>query len=220
MVLITQACPNKSHRFQAISEGIFPAHDHTGKAFSADYYPKRFRKRGLPLAAGLAGCWAELRGDWKFLAQVLDLQEHYRKPRSLCHLCGACRNRPGLEFTDFAMNSPLRDSRISSDDWNAKYAVYGLPLILLPGFCIWHVYFDIMHTMDLGILQIVLASIMWTLTARPERDLFLAWGFNFMLKNIKTLRRQIDPGIQKKIRNSKNYEIVISPYVFESALSF
>lgn len=167
MVLITQACPNKSHRFQAISEGIFPAHDHTGKAFSADYYPKRFRKRGLPLAAGLAGCWAELRGDWKFLAQVLDLQEHYRKPQSLCHLCGACRNRPGLEFTDFATNSPLKDSRISSDDWNAKYAVYGLPLILLPGFCIWHVYFDIMHTMDLGILQIVLASIMWTLTARP-----------------------------------------------------
>ena len=140
MVLIRQACPNKSHRFQAISEGIFPAHDHTGKAFSADYYPKRFRKRGLPLAAGLAGCWAELRGDWKFLAQVLDLQEHYRKPQSLCHLCGACRNRPGLEFTDFAMNSPLRDSRISSDDWNAKYAVYGLPLILLPGFCIWHVF--------------------------------------------------------------------------------
>ena len=34
------------------------------------------------------------------------------------------------------------------------------------------------------------------------------------------IRRKIDPGIQKQIRNSKNYEIVISQYFFRKRALF
>ncbi len=52
-------------------------------------------------------------------------------------------------------------------DWALSYAAIALPLILIPGFCIWRVHFDIMHTLDLGIYPTVLASVMWEITQRP-----------------------------------------------------
>jgi hypothetical protein len=36
----------------ALSEGVFPRADHTGREFSAEYYPKRAAMAGQPLANG------------------------------------------------------------------------------------------------------------------------------------------------------------------------
>ena len=52
---------------RALATGRFPFKDHTGKLFSAEYMPGRFAVRGMQLAQGYIGSWAELRGDWKFL---------------------------------------------------------------------------------------------------------------------------------------------------------
>ena len=46
------------------------------------------------------------------------------------------------------------------------------PLLRIPGFCIWHVRFDIMHTLDLGVLTHALPSALTELTA--EADVFNA----------------------------------------------
>ncbi len=42
------------------------------------------------------------------------------------------------------------------------------PLLLLPGFTIWRVHFDIMHSLDLGVYQSVLPSVMWQLVLRKR----------------------------------------------------
>ena len=43
-------------------------------------------------------------------------------------------------------------------------AILVSPLLYIPGFCIFKVMFDVMHDMDLGVLQHAEASTMWELT--------------------------------------------------------
>jgi len=57
--------------FQALSSGVFPASDHTGKLFGKDHHPQRAACAGKTLAGGYIGCWGELRGDWKFLKEAV-----------------------------------------------------------------------------------------------------------------------------------------------------
>ena len=80
---------------------------------------------------------------------------------------------PGLELTRFAITAAHRATRLTSRAWYAKYSACGVllmcPLLLIPGFCIWKCMFDIMHTVDLGIYQTVLPSVLWTLTDRSRR---------------------------------------------------
>jgi hypothetical protein len=54
----------------ALQNGIFPACDHRGKPFSAEYEPRRHAQAGKQIAGGYVGLWSEMRGDWKFLKEV------------------------------------------------------------------------------------------------------------------------------------------------------
>ena len=57
--------------FEALATGRFPAKDHEGKYFSDSHHPDRFAKAGRSLAGGLVGAWAEMRGDWKYLKDLI-----------------------------------------------------------------------------------------------------------------------------------------------------
>ncbi len=48
------------------------------------------------------------------LREVLLLKEHYNNNHALCHVCGACRTVPGLEYMAFATDAPVRMTRLSS----------------------------------------------------------------------------------------------------------
>ena len=61
----------------ALASGKFPAAAHNGVAFTKVTDPARWKLAGQPLAGGYVGCWAEMRGDWKFLREALHLNEHY-----------------------------------------------------------------------------------------------------------------------------------------------
>lgn len=93
---------------ECLSLGYFPYKDHRGKAFDESYEPQRAKRAGEAIAGEFVGCWSELRGDWKFLKEVLVLKEHYNNPDALYHLCSACRTTPGLEFTNFAVAAAHR----------------------------------------------------------------------------------------------------------------
>ena len=133
----------------ALATGIFPDADHKGRVFSRDYMPHRARLAGQPLAGGIIACWSEMRGDWKFLREALLLRRHYNAFR-VCHLCGACRTGSN-RFTCFGRHTPLRGTRVDPQAWLARQLAQAWsPLLTVIGFCIEHVYFDIMHTFDLG----------------------------------------------------------------------
>ena len=155
---------------EALASGYYPTHDHTGYAFSKTYQPARFKMAGKLLANGFKAVWAELRGDWKFLKDTLLLKHHYSSAPRICHLCEASKSGP-MVYSDFRANAAYLATRVCSMAWWTTYTAYACvcALLMIPGFCIYRVAFDIMHTVDLGIYQYMLPSVLWDLTERSER---------------------------------------------------
>ena len=144
----------------ALSRGQFPKVDHNGTPFSNTHYPDRYKMAGKPLAGGLVGAFGELRGDWKFLKETLFLKRNYMRSDFICHLCDATKNDPRSRYTDFRRTAPHRCTLINDKDWMraALAATVFCPLLLVAGFSIWRTFFDVMHTFDLGIYQVLVPS--------------------------------------------------------------
>ena len=156
----------------ALAEGTFPTADEEGREFGPDYHPARAAAAGQPLTSdGHRGCWAEMRGDWKFLHESLGTRQYYQA-NACCHLCAAVKSGPDRRlYSNFARNCELRRACVTSDDWLEAAAADPdpvSPLLRIPGFNIWRVRFDIMHTLDLGVLTHVLPSALTELTAAAD----------------------------------------------------
>ena len=82
----------------------------------------------------------------------------------ICHLCSA--GKAGDLYTDFSQDAEHRKTKITTEEFMTTYLALAIicPLLLIPGFCIWRVFFDIMHTLDLGIYQYAIPSAMWEMT--------------------------------------------------------
>lgn len=156
--------------FEALASGIFPAADHTGKPFSKSYEPQRFFRAGKIIAGGFRGIWSEMRGDWKFLKECLHFKYHAGTRPRICHLCDACKTPGDTCYTNFASDAPLRNTITSNSAWMAIYLVAAVvcPLLLIPGFNIFRVFFDMMHTLDLGVFQFVIPSCLWEFTSKTD----------------------------------------------------
>ena len=153
--------------FRALAHGYYPTHDHAGVPFSTNHHPERFALAGKPLALlrgqPVGARWHELRGDWKFLREACHFTEHYNcKRRGMCHLCKAMFS-PAHEdfFGDFSRAAPFRDLTTHGDfveTQRTRPKPPATPLLELPGFNFRRVFFDIMHTVDLGTLQLAIPS--------------------------------------------------------------
>ena len=151
--------------FKSLSTGKHPYEDHMGIPFSENHHPERWDKRGTSLADGYCGAFAEARGDWKWLKETFYLQQNYQT-NHVCHLCRAHTTIARLRYTDFSRNAHHRNTMVDSRLWWGMYtsAYLVCPLLHVPGFNVYRIVYDIMHTMDLGILQHGAASTMWELT--------------------------------------------------------
>ena len=176
MVKVSSVSTNTMHAiysilrwsFTALAEGKFPSADHSGRAFSRQYDPQRFFLAGKPLAGGIRGIWSELRGDWKYLKECLHLQKHAGTRPKICHLCSAGKVHDDMTYSNFASDAGHRATVTDNDDFMARYLAVAMfcPLLLIPGFHIFRVFFDLMHTLDLGVFQLVMPSCLWELTAK------------------------------------------------------
>jgi hypothetical protein len=156
--------------FEALATGLFPDRDHEGKLFSPDYFPDRYALRGKLVAGGRVGCWSEMRGDWKFLKEALHLQRHYGLRDFICHLCSVRKfGSYGSRYTNFRRDAPHRTTLYTAAAWLAIYLAAGCvsPILRIPGFNIWRVCFDSLHTYELGIFQYLVPSVMVELTSKP-----------------------------------------------------
>ena len=151
---------------EALSKGEFPETNHLGIPFTNDYERKRFLNRHHKLAGGYVGAWAELRGDWKWLKETLHLQHNYQT-NYVCHLCNAHKHITRLLYTDLDPNAAYNRTIVDDVAWWYHYASALLvcPLLFIPGFNIFRVLIDILHTLDLGLYQHVVASVVWQLTS-------------------------------------------------------
>ena len=153
----------------ALSTGMFPWKDHNDEPFSENYFPDRFAKRGQRLAGGYCGALTEIRGDWKWIRETFYLEQHYGA-NYICHLCRAHTSISRLLYKDFRTTAHHRNTLVNSIAWWTAYTAGALvsPLVYIPGFDIWRLVFDLMHVLDLGVMQDCAASVMWTLTEAPE----------------------------------------------------
>ncbi len=164
--------------FKALVTGVYPAHDEQGQVFGPGHDPARAAMAGKPLALGnLCGAWCELRGDWQFLREALNLKHHYGA-REMCHLCAA-QNSPGnLSYENFSAAGVLRTTLVGPRDhgwvqWEAKEPAS--PLLEIPGFSIWRCNFDLMHTLELGLLQRVIPAALQGLMGLVSRAEASVW---------------------------------------------
>ena len=163
--------------FKAMCEGRHPAMDEEGVPFGPGHHPQRAALAGKPLVAvlggRLCGAFCELRGDWQFLRDALHLKHHY-SAKQVCHLCAATGTEDeALCYMDFSDNAPARATLVGHlpggpTGWASKTPVS--PLCEIPGFSIWRCMFDLMHTLELGLLQrVVPAALQGLLGIAPGR---------------------------------------------------
>ncbi len=161
--------------FGSLAAGMHPAKDHEGVPFSAGYFPERLALANTPLVqpegatAKLVGAWCELRGDWQFLQEALNLR-NYAQCTEVCHLCAA-RKPLGAEpnMRDVRVDGPLRDTLVGPLPWGRRAwsSLHPVsPLCSLPGFSIWRCMFDLMHVLELGLLQRVIPAALHGLLGR------------------------------------------------------
>ena len=92
-----------------LASGTFPHTDHDDVPFSRTHHPARFAKAGMPLTNNnMRGVWSELRGDWKWQAEALHLENWY-STNYCCHLCRAHKNIKRLWYTQFSQDEPFRN---------------------------------------------------------------------------------------------------------------
>ena len=157
--------------FGALAAGKHPACDEEGVPFTPSHCPDRAAIAGTPLIpAGLEasfdgdlhGSWCELRGDWQFLREALNLKHHWGADR-VCHLCAATdlTEPDAMDYRDFAMAGPLSGTLVGPrplemHGWETGMPVS--PLCDLPNFSIWRCMFDLMHALELGLLQRIIPA--------------------------------------------------------------
>ncbi len=152
--------------FQRLAAGKYPAEDHTGQPFNAQLR-RELAGHALYTLQGhtVGGRFAEMRSDWKFLKESLRLEQHYGR-NNVRHRCAA-QKRPGvLHYANFGQDAALRSTRRSHERWAAhqRSRPWCSPLLALPGFNFELVFFDIMHTLDLGVLQVAVPSALYEVT--------------------------------------------------------
>ncbi len=156
--------------FRALAEGRHPSRDHRGNPFRQGSQRAKlagrplFTHRGLPVR----GRFEQMRGDWKYLREALHLQEHYSCPSRICHMCTASKTPGPMCMLDFRRRASHRACLQTHARWAAAQQATGqpTPLLQMPGFSIHKVAFDIMHAVDLGILQHAVPCTLHELTVR------------------------------------------------------
>ncbi len=155
---------------RALAQGFHPRRAHDGSDFTD---PRRLALAGAPLVleggARVVGIFRELRGDWKYLKEVLHLQQHYLR-NNVCHKCPATKKEGPNFFADFRRCAGHRGKLRTHHAWAHEQRAQARPCPLLgvPGFRIEFAFFDILHTLDIGVLQVAVPSALHEVT-RDER---------------------------------------------------
>ena len=159
----------------ALQEGKFPTHNERGLPFT-EKDGWRWKMAGKLLANSYVGCWAEMRGDWKWLKEALLLPDNYGSNAKICFKCAVLKftENVGMRYTNFRRDAPHRGTIYSNQEFMdiLLAACVVSPLIFITGFHVTRVVFDILHVLDLGIYQLAVPSAMKELTATKAT----AWG--------------------------------------------
>ena len=146
-----------SWSFNVLLSGVEPAVDWRGNpmAHETRYLAGRYR-----------GCLCQIRGDWQFFCELFKFPQ-WNCALSMCWLCDASGNIPGLNFRDFTSAAGWRRTRRTHAIYVASMARSGreLPTLLakVVGLRLECIMIDILHCVDQGVASHVIGNILWEL---------------------------------------------------------
>ena len=141
--------------FQVLLSGVWPSKDWLRRPFEG----WRWDRRGLPFAGGFRFAVFQIAADLDYLCNYLGLQ-HFGNAMAPCFLCHG--NRTTRPISDLRITAAWRDCLVDRAAWFLadKSPIFSDPRV---GINVFHVQFDIMHLMDLGICQHIGASVIYLL---------------------------------------------------------
>eukprot|EP00969_Alexandrium_andersonii_P193246 8535574-Alexandrium_andersonii.AAC.1 len=135
---------------EALLAGTFPTVDHTGRAFG----PKdgwRFAMAGKPIAGGWRGAFSSMRGDMPMHDAIHEWRTH--RHNYLCNRCGACKHIQHLCYTNGSANAAWRETMVTHEQWLTPQRAR-LAIVQTPGWRLERSFWDFMHGLHLGIVQV------------------------------------------------------------------
>ena len=139
--------------------GRFPTSRHDGAAW-AKSDKDRLKLNGHAPRAVLV----QVRGDWSWYKQVFNFPSWANK--SICWRCEA--NTGECDWTDTSAGALWRRRRLTDRAFFQRQRAQGVdpsPVFSLPGFRLEMVCVDVLHALDLGVTQDVIANILWVYQA-------------------------------------------------------
>ena len=126
-----------------------------GQLPDCDYKGAKLKlKRGQSLELSQRCSLVELRGDWKYIVEILGLKSHYNG-RNVCHRCAATQKAGPLQFANFSEDagwvSTLRSNRQFLQSCVDLLDEYVNPLLFMKDFHISNIKACFMHIGPLGI---------------------------------------------------------------------
>ena len=133
--------------------GVWPSRDWNDRALTG----WRWEKRGQRLCGEYCFSIFHICADMDYFCNYLKLQ-HFNNGVYPCFRCSA--NRTTMPFTDLGPSSrwrstPVDRAQLYLSEKHALFSDMGV------GLNVWHVQYDILHVMDLGILQHIGASMLY-----------------------------------------------------------
>ena len=162
--------------------GVAPQSRHDGSPFTPYDEQNRTRASSAIPRAGLA----QVRGDWEALAQFFSLRSY--SSDFFCWQCNATKSEGPYCYRNFSVHAPHRQTLISHRDYIENCALEGgepCYLFQCPGFELWMLVVDSMHSADLGCFGDALGSLFFLeITNRAK--------YPSMAEGMKSLNVQLD----------------------------
>jgi len=141
--------------------GIHPPHDHLLQEWEPGTVQHRLGQARAYIANGWCLIWNHIEGDWKFHKEFWSIR-HYGM-LLICHWCNACkRGSEDMVYTNIRDDAGWRRTYITTAEHLA-----GLrddrthnPMYGLPNFSLWRIFIDSMHSLELGMVQIIWGSLL------------------------------------------------------------
>jgi hypothetical protein len=147
--------------FAACFEGRHPAVDHNGRAFPPG--SALLDVAGAALCpGGHFGVVHALTGDMEFFAKRFELNAFYPGSASPCSLCGC--NRTSVPFKDLRLDGAWAATVLHPPQGQPTAA----QVFQIPGVNIFTVRLDLLHILDLGVLQHFIGSALWSFVYMQE----------------------------------------------------
>ena len=152
---------------QVLMKGVHPHNDHTGQPWPVG--SARWALRGEELAGGLRLFFAQFIGDWEWCVDTFGWRGY--RHNFMCHRCWASKVLSHMCYTNFGDDAFWRTTIISHTAYMLM-EIWRSSLEDMPGWRLERTRPDSMHTVNLGLLPLLIGNVLlWLVTVGANRRL-------------------------------------------------